>query len=198
MGRGASASGKPPTLESVPRPPRICFPGALYHVTARGNDRAAVVRDNTDRRALLGLLAEVIRNLRWRCHAYCLMDNHYHLVIETPEPNLSAGMQRLNGTYAQRFNQRHKRSGHLFQGRFHTALLDRESHLLETCRYVVLNPVRAGVCAEPVAWPWSSYRATAGFSARPSFLTLSWIHSPFGRDTSTAIRAYRAFVDHGS
>ena len=123
------------------------------------------------------------------------MDNHYHLVIETPEANLSAGMQRLNGTYAQRFNQRHGRSGHLFQGRFHAALLDREAHLLETCRYVVLNPVRAGACAEPIAWPWSSYRATAGFSPRPSFLTVSWIHSLFGRDTSRAIRAYRAFVD---
>jgi putative transposase len=178
----------------MPRPERICFAGALYHVTARGNDRAAIVRDDSDRRSLLATLAGAVGKFGWLCHAYCLMDTHYHLVVETPEPNISAGMQRLNGTYAQRFNQRHKRNGHLFQGRFHSALIDREAHLLEVCRYVVLNPVRARMCARPVGWAWSSYRATAGLSARPAFLTISAIHSLFARDTARAILAYRVFV----
>jgi len=179
----------------MPRPPRISFPGAVYHVTARGNDRAAVVRDDFDRRCLSDALAAVVGKFGWLCHAYCLMDNHYHLVVETPEANISTGMQQLNGTYAQRFNQRHKRSGHLFQGRFHTVLVGDEGHLLEACRYVVLNPLRAGICTRPAAWPWSSYRATAGLSSRPAFLTLTTILSSFARDTANAVAAYRAFVD---
>jgi REP element-mobilizing transposase RayT len=154
-----------------------------------------VVRGDDDRRDLLETFAGVVATFGWRCHAFCVMENHYHLLVETPEANISAGMQQLNGRYAQRFNQRHNRTGHLFQGRFYSVLVDREAHLLETCRYVVLNPVRAGVCAHPVAWPWSSYRATAGFSPRPPFLTLSAIHSLFADDAARAILRYRAFVD---
>jgi hypothetical protein len=107
-------------------------------------------------------------------------------------------MQRLNGGYAQRFNQRHKRSGHLFQGRFHAQLVDRDTYLLEACRYVVLNPVRAGLTRHAAAWRWSSYRATAGYAARPSFLALSFVHELFSRDPSRAIAAYRSFVANGS
>ena len=125
------------------------------------------------------------------------MDDHYHLVVETPEPNVSPGMQQLNGSYALRFNHRHERVGHLFQGRFHTVLVDRESHLLEVCRYVALNPVRAGRCTRPEAWAWSSYRATAGFAPRPPFLTTSAVHALLARDAERACVRYRAFVAEG-
>lgn len=178
----------------MPRPARIGYSGALYHITARGNDHGAITREDRDRRRFVETLAIVVGKFFWLCHAYCLMNNHYHLLIETPEPNISAGMQRLNGAYAQEFNKRHKRSGHLFQGRFHSTIIDREAHLLEACRYIVLNPVRAGLCTDPLAWPWSSYRPTAGFCSRPPFLTLSVIHGSFSRDTARAILAYRAFV----
>ena len=126
------------------RPLRIEFPGAIYHVTARGNARNAIVLDDEDRELFLVCLGEVILLFGWVCHAYCLMDNHYHLLIETPEGNVSRGMRQLNGVFTQRFNRRHGQVGHLFQGRFKAIVVDRESYLLELCRYVVLNPIRAG------------------------------------------------------
>lgn len=178
----------------MPRPHRISFPGALYHVSVRGNNGGVIVHDDFDRRDLLATCAGAIGKFGWRCHAFCLMDNHFHLILETPEGNISSGMQRLNGTYAQHFNRRHKRTGHLFQGRFHAPLVDCDSHLLEASRYVVLNPIRAGLCSHPGAWPWSSYRATAGLAARPPFLTVTTIHAMLGRDIARAMVAYRRFV----
>ena len=142
------------------RPLRIEFPGALYHITARGNAGQDIFLDARDSRRFLDLLGEVATRLRWRCFAYCLMTNHYHLVVETPAPNLSHGMRQLNGRYTQAFNFRHQRDGHLFQGRYQAILIDREAYLKEVCRYVVLNPVRAGLAPDARAWRWSSYRAT--------------------------------------
>jgi len=127
------------------RPLRLEFPGTLYHLTARGNAQQAIFLDAMDREAFLTILAGEIDQHRWRCYAYCLMDNHYHLLIETPEANLVHGMRRLNSRYAQRFNRRHRRVGHLFQGRYKSIVVDRERHLLELTRYIVLNPVRAGI-----------------------------------------------------
>src|SRR5215469_5219135 len=144
------------------RPLRIQYDGALYHVTSRGNERKAVFRDDTDRELFLNILAGVTERFHWLCHAFCLMDNHYHLVIETPDANLSKGMRQLNGVYTQAFNRRHRRVGHLFQGRFKAILVQKESHFLEVCRYVVLNPVRARSVVTPQQWRWSSYGATAG------------------------------------
>lgn len=179
------------------RPLRLEYPGALYHLTSRGNAREAIFRDDTDRRRYLDTLGDVVARYRWICHAYCLMDNHYHLVVETPEGSLSRGMQLLNGVYTQWFNRRHERTGHLFQGRFKAILVEKESYLLELARYVVLNPVRAGVARSPRDWPWSSYLATAGYVEPPPFLTVDWILSQFDPDRERAVRAYRRFVLQG-
>lgn len=149
---------------------RLEYSGALYHLTARGNDQHNIFHDETDRQHFLTLFGREILQQGWRCYAYCLMGNHYHLLLETPEPNLSHGMRRLNGSYTQRFNWRYQRVGHLLQGRFKSLLVKRESYLLELCRYVVLNPVRAGMVVAPQEWSWSSYRATVGSDALPPWL----------------------------
>ena len=142
------------------RPLRIEFPGALYHVTARGNARAPIFLEDADRQLLLATLGDAHERHGWLCHAYCLMPNHYHLLLGTPEANLSQGMRQLNGLYTQRFNRRHDRVGHVFQGRFKGILVERGAHLLELARYIVLNPVRAGIVACAEAYRWSSLRAT--------------------------------------
>lgn len=147
------------------RPLRIEYPGALYHLTSRGNARASIYADDRDRRRFLDVLGEVVESYRWCCHAYCLMPNHYHLVVDTPLANLSRGMRQLNGLYTQRYNRRHSRVGHVFQGRFKGILVERESHMLELARYVVLNPVRAGIVGAPEDYAWSSLRAHS--RARP-------------------------------
>lgn len=128
----------------------------MYHVTARGVDRVEIFCDDPDRIAFLRLLAETVGRQNWTCHAFCLMGTHYHLVIETTQTRLSKGLQRLNGLYAQQFNSRHRRAGHLFGSRFHAWSLDDEDHFAATCRYVAENPVRAGLCRRPSDWPWSS------------------------------------------
>ena len=144
------------------RPLRIEYPGAVYHVTSRGNEKKPVFKDDADRENFLNTLQHVNNRYNWICHAYCLMTNHYHLLIETPDGNLSLGMRQLNGVYTQLFNKWHGRTGHLFQGRYKAILIQKDSHLLEVCRYVVLNPVRAKMIEKPEEWKWSSYLATAG------------------------------------
>ncbi len=180
------------------RPLRIEFPGALYHLTARGNERKPIVADDFDRERWMATLARVVERFHWSCHAYCLMDNHHHLLVETPRANLSRGMRELNGVYAQAFNRRHRRSGHLFGGRFAAILVERDPHLLEVCRYLVLNPLRI---ANPVSsldeFPWSSYRATAGLAAAPAFLTSDWLLAQFGTRRGRAQIAFRRFVANG-
>jgi REP element-mobilizing transposase RayT len=179
------------------RPLRIEFPGAVYHVTSRGNARQNIVRSDGDRAQFLALLAHVSDRFGWLCHAYCLMDNHYHLLIETPTPNLSQGMRQLNGRYTQVYNRAHRRVGHLFQGRFTAILVEKDAHLLELCRYVVLNPIRAKMVTHPRAWPWSSYRATACDTSGPPWLTTEWVLGQFGRRQREAQRHYRQFVAEG-
>lgn len=179
------------------RPLRLEHPGALWHVTARGNERSDVFRDDADRREFLAVLGRTVTIYGWRLHAYVLMGNHYHLVVETPEPTLSRGMRDLNGVTTQRFNRRHGRAGHLFEGRFKAILLEREAHLLEVLRYVVLNPVRAGLARSAAAWPWSSYRATAGLVEAPEWLETDWTLEQFGRRPAEARRRYAAFVADG-
>jgi REP element-mobilizing transposase RayT/plasmid stabilization system protein ParE len=179
------------------RPLRLEFPGALYHLTSRGDGREDVFLTAADREAFLQVLTQVVERFAWLCHAYCLMDNHYHLLVETPQANLSRGMRQLNGVYTQAFNRAHGRVGHVFQGRFKSILVEKESHLLELARYIVQNPVRARSVRRAVDWPWSSYRATAGLEAAPSFLTVDWILGQFGRNRRTAQEAYREFVAEG-
>jgi REP element-mobilizing transposase RayT len=179
------------------RPLRIEYHGALYHVTARGNARAPIFLCEEDRHQFLSLLSETLGRFGWLCHAYCLMDNHYHLMVETPNPNLSLGMQHLNGVYTQRFNRQHNRTGHLLQGRFKAIVVEKEAHLLELARYIVLNPVRAAMVETASSYPWSSYRATAGDERAAPWLTTDWLLSQFARTTAVAQRRYREFVDQG-
>jgi REP element-mobilizing transposase RayT len=154
-------------------------------------------RDDQDREGFLGTLDHVVARYGWRCHAYCLMTNHYHLLIETPKPTLARGMRQLNGVYSQAFNRCHRRVGHLFQGRYHAILVEKEAHLLELCRYVVLNPVRVRACRTAGHWPWSSYRATAGLAPAPRFLTVDWVLGQFGQGQRQAQARYRTFVREG-
>jgi putative transposase len=179
------------------RPLRIEYPGAVYHVTSRGNEKKAVFKEDFDRETFLHNLAQVNKRYHWICHAYCLMDNHYHLLIETPEGNLSLGMRQLNGVYTQTMNRRHRRVGHLLQGRFKAILIEKDSHLLEVCRYVVLNPVRAEVVERPGDWKWSSYRATSGQENSHPCLTIDWILGQFSRERVKAGEQYRRFVNLG-
>ena len=153
---------------------RIEFPGAIHHVTSRGNERRNIYRDDRDRIRFLEILEEVVTLRRWVLHAWVLMSNHYHLLVETPEVGLSRGVKKLNETYAKWFNTRHRRVGHLFQGRFKNILVERESHLLELTRYIVLNPVRCGAVKYAGDWKWSNYRATAGLTSAPPWLQTDW------------------------
>lgn len=179
------------------RPLRIEFAGALYHVTARGNARADIFDDDDDRTAFLSLLANTLQRHSWLCHAYCLMDNHYHLLLETATASLSKGMKYLNGSYTQNYNRRHGRVGHVFQGRFKAILVQKETYLMELCRYIVLNPVRAGMVRSARDWPWSSYRGTAGMSEPPTWLTTDGLLQAFASRRQVAQERYRRFVREG-
>jgi putative transposase len=151
------------------RPLRIEFAGALYHVTSRGVRRERIFEHDADRLGFLDLLGRVAVDFNWVVHAYWLMGNHYHLLVETPDGNLGKGMRQLNGVYTQDCNRQHGRVGHLFQGRYKSILVDADSYLLELSRYVVLNPVRAGMVKSARDWPWSSYRAMVGAHATGAY-----------------------------
>ncbi len=179
------------------RPLRIEYPGAVYHITNRGNDKKAVFKDDEDRETFLRVLTHVNKRYHWLCHAYCLMDNHYHLLIETPDGNLSLGMRQLNGVFTQARNKRYNKTGHLFQGRYKAILIQKDSHLLEVCRYVVLNPTRAKMVEKPEDWKWSSYRATAGKEQPHPCLTIDWVLGQFSRTRAKAEKEYRQFVKWG-
>jgi REP element-mobilizing transposase RayT len=142
----------------VPRGPRSALPDGYFHVIARGVDRCAIFRDDEDRRAFLVQLDRCLERHRWTIHALCLMTTHYHLVLDTTRVDLSHGLQRLNGRYAQEFNERHGRFGHLFADRFSCRAVQGERYLRRVCRYVVQNPVRAGVCDSIEDWPWTRSR----------------------------------------
>ena len=179
------------------RPLRVEYPGALYHVTSRGNERKTTFKDNKDRNIFLETVQRTNHRYNFICHAYCLMGNHYHLLIETPDGNLSKGMRHLNGVYTQTFNRRHKRVGHVFQGRYKAILIQKESHLLEICRYVVLNPVRANMVKQPKDWKWSSYQATAGKGKPHPCVKFDWILGQFTEKRRAAEKKYREFVNAG-
>ncbi len=177
------------------RPLRVDFPNAIHHVTARALDGQFLYEDDYDRSWFLADLRRVVKRYAWLVHAYCLMGSHYHLTVETPRGNLSIGVRQLNGVYAQGFNERRGRRGHLFQSRFKSRLVERDPHLLEVCRYIELNPVRAGLCRHPRDWRWSSYRFHVGLEPPPSFLTTTWVAAQFGRTVAAGRRGYAAFVE---
>ncbi len=158
------------------RPLRIEFPGAVYHVTSRGDRREPIYRDDNDRLAHLDVIAQAMDRFNAQVLAYCLMGNHYHLVLHTRAANLSRLMRHLNGVYTQSFNRRHGLVGHLFQGRFKAILVDRDAYLLALCRYVERNPVAAGLVWHAGEWPWSSYLAHAGRVPTPPWLDSDGLH----------------------
>jgi putative transposase len=175
------------------RPLRLEFPHALYHLTSRGDRREDIYLSDADRLAWLSVLTQVCQCFGWIVHAYCLMSNHYHLLVETPLANLSQGMRQLNGVYTQLFNRAHGKVGHVFQGRFKAIVLDREGYLLELARYIVLNPVRAGMVAGAREWPWSSYGAMVGSVDAPPWLATDALLAQFAPKLS---RARALYVDH--
>src|SRR5471032_1760910 len=179
------------------RPLRLEFAGALYHVTSRGDRGAAIYLDNADRRAWLDTMDLVATRFNFIVHAFCQMTNHYHVLIETAEGNLAQGMRQLNGLYSQYFNRRHRLVGHLFQGRYKAILVQRESYLLELTRYVVLNPLRAGMVAALEEWPWSSHQYMLGDEPAPLWLDTKRLLGQFGERRSEAVPAYVRFVMAG-
>lgn len=180
----------------MPKRPRIQFPGAIYHVMSRGNRKGLVFEDTDDRRNFLAILDLAVHRYDLRCYAYCLMDNHYHAVIETPRGNLSAAMKQLNGDYTKASNRRHRRTGHVFEGRFTSIVVGDQPYLRRLARYLALNPVVARLVQDPAAWPWSSYRATAGLCEPPGYLYVDWIDSVFGTSSHAEAQSrYRLFVN---
>jgi len=174
------------------RPLRIEYPGALYHLTARGNGGDNIFLDDDDRHSFLRVLGQEIEQQGWVCYAFCLMDNHYHLLIETPEGNLVCGMRRLNGRYTQSFNRRHNHAGHVFQGRYKSILVEKDAYLFELSRYIVLNPVRAGMVKTADAYAWSSYRSSVGLAESEPWLASNLLMEHFGSK-----EAYSRFVVDG-
>ncbi|HRF06945.1 transposase, partial [Accumulibacter sp.] len=168
------------------RPLRLEFAGALYHVTSRGDRREDIFLDDDDRVDWLEVLGTVCARFNWVVHAFCQMTNHYHLLVETVDGKLSAGMRQLNGLYTQRFNRRHGLVGHLFQGRYKAILVQKEAYLLELTRYVVLNPLRARMVESLEDWPWSSFPFLIGRAAPPPWLDADWLLGQFGSQRGSA------------
>ncbi len=168
------------------RPCRYEEAGGIFHIATRSVDERHAFGTVADRWSFLGVLSYVVETFGWRCKSYCLMGSHYHLIVETPRPNLSLGMQQLNGRYAQQFNGRHHRRGHLFGSRFFSVLTESDSHLLAALRYVAQNPVAAGLCAKPAEWRWSSYRSTIGIEPALGLLDVDGVLGLFDLGRSAA------------
>ena len=179
------------------RPIRLHIPHAFYHVMSRGNAKQTIFAGEADYRRFLELLGATSSRFGVLCRAYCLMGNHFHLLLQPDTCPVSRMMQQLNSGYSQSFNRRHERVGHVLQGRFKSLLVDRDEYFLQVLRYIMLNPVRADLVDDPGAWRWSSFRATAGLSEAPSFLALDDVWRMFAPSESEARRRFVAFVDAG-
>jgi len=177
------------------RLPRLQAANAIFHVTNRGVLGAPIYDDDHDRVAFLRIFADVVEREAWVCHSYCLMTNHYHALVWTPRANLASGMHRLNGNYAQSFNRRHRRMGHVFYRRYASVLIQSDAHFVEAVQYIAMNPVRAGAAKTPLDWEWSSYAALIGRAPAPPFLTTSGVLAQFGGDPKATRRRLRAFVE---
>lgn len=182
---------------AMSRPLRLEFSGALYHITARGNARQDIYFEASDFELFLAILNNVCERFNWIIHAYCLMTNHYHLLVETPEGNLSKGMRQLNGVFTQSMNRKHHKVGHLFQGRYKSILVDKDEYLLELCRYTVLNPVRAKMVDTADDWLWSSWHYIVATKSSPDWMATDALLNLFADNRKEAISKYIAFVHNG-
>lgn len=180
------------------RPLRLVYPGAVYHITARGNERKEIYRTDADRTAFLSILSQAVERYRLVLHAYVLMNNHYHLLLETQEGNLPLAIRHLNGIYSSYFNRSHRRVGHLFQGRYKAIVIEKESYLLELSRYIHLNPIRVKKRVRLASCRWSSYPDYVGKRKAPKWLTTGAVLSQFGKNRSRSESAYRIFVEEGN
>jgi putative transposase len=181
----------------MPRLPRLQVPGGLYHVTAHSNVGRLAFAEDGERGWFLSLLGELVGRRGWSCRSYCLLSTHYHLLCMTPQPDLAAGMQYLNGRYGQWANWRRGERGHVFEGRYKAVLVEGEAHALEVQRYIALNPVRAGLVRRPEDWPWSAYGALIGMRRPLPFLDVRAALEEFGPTVVSARRRLRAFVRDG-
>ena len=175
----------------MPRLPRFAFEEATYHITARGNNRKNLFHDTEDFLKFLELLSCLIYELGWRCYAYCLMTNHYHLVLQTPKPNLSTGMQRLHSQYSFYYRRKYPFTGTLFEGRYDSSMISDDAYVLEAIRNDLINPVRANLVKRPEDWRWSSYAETAGLEEPSGWVDVEWVRSMFDDNTLPAKR----FID---
>lgn len=178
----------------MPRAPRDLIPGGTYHIFSRGSNRQAIFQYDSDRVDFLMCLEAVVARYELECTAYCLMPNHYHLLMTAREGTLSTAMKALNGRYSLRFNRRYGRGAHLFKNRFGAVLQEDEAQLVWTLRYFARNPVESGLCSQPGEWPWSSYRACAGIEPAPKFLHIEGALAPFGDMAEAQMAAYRTLV----
>lgn len=176
------------------RPLRIQYPGAIYHITARGNGGNNIFNNPKDYLLFLEELKKTIEEYNWICYAYCLMPNHYHLLIKTLDPNLSTGMRQLNGNYTQRYNIKHKRYGHLFQGRFKSVIVEDTGYLGNIVRYIVLNPVKAKLAKTISAWPWSSHKEVIGRKKSTGCVQIDETLKVFHKNKQTARKEYLKFI----
>jgi REP element-mobilizing transposase RayT len=180
----------------LPRPPRVQVAGGIYHLVTRGVRKSPLYTDAHDRMTFLSLFDLTLARYEWELHTYCLMTNHFHLLVTTHQPTVSIGMQYLNSTYAQWFNWRHLFEGHAVERRFYSELITSDRHLFATARYILLNPVRAGLCASAADWRWSSYRATVEDVVSKPCPSL-WLVSQFGRNLDEARRRFADFIQAG-
>jgi putative transposase len=181
----------------MPRPPRPQVAGGLYHVTAHSNVGRVAFRDDIEREQFLGVLEAGVDRCGWSCRSYCLLSTHYHLLVLTPEPDIAAGMQYLNGRFAQWANWNRTERGHIFEGRYKSVLVRSESHAIELHRYIALNPVRAGLVRDPEDWRWGSLRATLGRERALPFLDVEAALGEFGANPAAARRRLRMFIQDG-
>ena len=177
------------------RPLRIQYPGGWYHVTSRGNERKAIFKSKGDREKFLSYLKSAHERYGALIHVYCLMNNHYHLLVETPRSNLSQILHHINGAYTNYYNAKRKRAGHLFQGRYKAIVVDKDAYCQELSRYIHLNPVRAGIVDRPSEYPWSSYGYYVGVKKQPEWATVETVLEYFDKDIKKARKYYRKFIE---
>ena len=181
----------------MPRPLRVQAPNTTYHVTGHSTDRWRLFVAHRDREHLIEIFSGVVEKCEWTCLGFCLMDTHYHFLFRAAHANIAAGMQVLNSRYAQAFNQRHARPGHLFRARYNAVVVEHAGHLLWVVRYIARNPVEAGLCAAPSDWQWSSYPGLVGEGTRWSFLARDEVFGLFGADEAVAAARLRLLVEGG-